>query len=135
MHFLYWYGIISLKKEAIHIISFYLKNNDEVIKRDNIDSKIKKNELLFYIDNDKYKIDLDKYTLYKDNSESSLNFIFNDKKETNGTYYIKDMKFYMDARVKTNKLIYKDNKLEIDYELYLQDEYIGNFKIKIEVKE
>lgn len=135
MHFLYWYGIISLKKEAIHIISFYLKNNDEVIKRDNIDSKIKKNELLFYIDNDKYKIDLDKYTLYKDNSESSLNFIFNDKKETNGTYYIKDMKFYMDAKIKTNKLIYKDSKLEIDYELYLQDEYIGNFKIKIEVKE
>ena len=135
MHFLYWYGIISLKKEAIHIISFYLKNNDEVIKRDNIDSKINKNKLLFNIDNDKYKIDLDKYTLYKDNSESSLNFIFNDKKETNGTYYIKDMKFYMDARVKTNKLIYKDNKLEIDYELYLQEEYIGNFKIKIEVKE
>ena len=135
MHFLYWYGIISLKKEAIHIISFYLKNNDEVIKRDNIDSKIKKNELLFNIDNDKYKIDLDKYTLYKDNSESSLNFIFNDKKETNGTYYIKEMKFYMDAKIKTNKLIYKDSKLEIDYELYLQDEYIGNFKIKIEVKE
>lgn len=135
MHFLYWYGIISLKKEAIHIVSFYLKNNDEVIKRDNIDSKIKKNELLFNIDNDKYKIDLDKYTLYKDNSESSLNFIFNDKKETNGTYYIKEMKFYIDAKIKTNKLIYKDNKLEIDYELYLQDEYIGNFKIKIEVKE
>lgn len=135
MHFLYWYGIISLKKEAIHIISFYLKNNDEVIKRDNIDSKIKKNELLFNIDNDKYKIDLDKHTLYKDNSESSLNFIFNDKKETNGTYYIKEMKFYMDAKIKTNKLIYKDNKLEIDYELYLQEEYIGNFKIKIEVKE
>lgn len=135
MHFLYWYGIISLKKEAIHIISFYLKNNDEVIKRDNIDSKIKKNELLFNIDNDKYKIDLDKYTLYKDNSESTLNFIFNDKKETNGTYYIKEMNFYMDAKIKTNKLIYKDSKLEIDYELYLQDEYIGNFKIKIEVKE
>lgn len=135
MHFLYWYGIISLKKEAIHIISFYLKNNDEVIKRDNIDSKIKKNELLFNIDNDKYKIDLDKYILYKDNSESTLNFIFNDKKETNGTYYIKEMNFYMGAKIKTNKLIYKDNKLEIDYELYLQEEYIGNFKIKIEVKE
>lgn len=135
MHFLYWYGIISLKKEAIHIISFYLKNNDEVIKRDNIDSKIKKNELLFNIDNDKYKIDLDKYALYKDNSESTLNFIFNYKKETNGTYYIKDMNFYMDAKIKTNKLIYKDNKLEIDYELYLQEEYIGKFELKIEVKE
>ena len=93
------------------------------------------NELLFNIDNDKYKIDLDKYTLYKDNSESTLNFIFNDKKETNGTYYIKELDFYMEAKIKTNKLIYKDNKLEIDYELYLQEEYIGKFELKIEVKE
>ena len=135
MHFLYCYGIISLKKEAIHIISFYLKNNDEVIKRDNIDYKIKNNELIFTIDKDKYKINLDKYILNKDNSESTLNFIFDDKKEKKGTYYIKDMDFYMDARIKTNKLIYKDNKLEIDYELYLQDEYIGKFVLKITVKE
>ena len=135
MHFLYWYGIISLKKEAIHIISFYLKNNDETIKRDNIDYKLKKNELTFSIDNDKYKFNLDKYTFYKDNSESTLNFIFNDKKETSGTYYIKELDFYMDAKIKTKKLIYKDNKLEINYELYLQDEYIGKFEIKITVKE
>ena len=135
MHFLYCYGIISLKKEAIYIISFYLKNNDETIKRDNIDYKIKNNDLLFSIDNDKYKINLDKYTLYKDNSESTLDFIFNDKKETKGTYYIKELDFYMDARIKTNKLIYKNNKLEINNELYLQDEYIGKFILKITVKE
>ena len=41
----------------------------------------------------------------------------------------------MEARIKTNKLIYKDNKLEIKYELYLQDEYIGKFELKITVKE
>ena len=135
MHFLYCYGIISLKKEAIHIISFYLKNNDEVIKKENINYKIKNKELIFTIDKDKYKINLDKYILNKENSESTLNFIFDDKKETKGTYYIKDMDFYMDARIKTNKLIYKDNKLEINYELYLQDEYIGKFVLKITVKE
>ena len=135
MHFLYCYGIISLKKEAIHIISFYLKNNDEVIKKENINYKIKNKELIFTIDKDKYKINLDKYILNKENSESTLNFIFDDKKETKGTYYIKDMDFYMDARIKTNKLIYKDNKLDIDYELYLQDEYIGKFRLKITVKE
>lgn len=135
MHFLYCYGIISLKKVVIHIISFYLKNNDEIIERDNISYKKKKEEIFFNIDNDKYIINLDKYILNKDNSESTLNFIFNDKKETNGTYYIKDMNFYMDARIKTNKLIYKDNKLEIDYELYLQDEYIGIFELKIIIKE
>ena len=117
------------------MISFYLKNNDEIIKKDNIEYKRKKDELLFNIDNDKYKVNLSKFILNKDNSESTLDFIFNDKKETKGTYYIKDMNFYMDARIKTNKLIYKNNKLEIDYELYLQDEYIGKFVLKITVKE
>lgn len=117
------------------MINFYLKNNDETIKRDNIESDIKKNRIKFNVDNDKYRIDLDQFVLEKDNSESRLCFMFNDKKETKGTYYIKELDFYMDARIKTNKLIYKDNKLEIKYELYLQDEYIGKFELKITVKE
>ena len=29
------------------MISFYLKNNDEIIKKDNIENKRKKDELLF----------------------------------------------------------------------------------------
>ena len=120
---------------VIHIISFYLKNNEEILKKDNIESKIKKNTIKFNIDNDNYKIDLNQFVLEKENSESRLCFIFSDKKETNGTYYIKDMDFYMEARIKTNKLVYKDNKLDIDYELYLQDEYIGKFELKITVKE
>ncbi len=135
MHFLYWYGIISLKKVVIYIINFYLKNNDETIKKDNIESVFKKNTLKFNIGNDKYKIDLDKFILEKDNNESRLCFIFSDKKDTKGTYYIKELDFYMDAKIKTSKLIYKDNKLDIKYELYLQDEYIGKFELKIEVKE
>ena len=135
MHFLYCYVIISLKKVVIYIINFYLKNNDEIIKRKIPLYNKESNILKFDIDNDKYKIDLEKYILYKDNNESTLNFKFNEKKETNGTYYIKDININMDARIKTKKLVYKDNKLEIDYELYLQDEYIGNFELKIEVKE
>lgn len=131
MHFLYCYGIISLKKVVIYIINFYLKNNDEIIKKNISTFNKEKNILKFNIDNDSYNIDLDKFILIKDNSESSLNFKFNDKKETNGTYYIKDINITMDAKIKTNKLIYKDNKLEINYELYLQDEYIGKFELII----
>ena len=135
MHFLYCYVIISLKKVVIYIINFYLKNNDEVIKK-NIDVYTKKkNTLKFNIDNDKYKIDLDEFIVEKENSESRLCFMFSDTKETKGTYYIKELDFYMDAKIETNKLIYKDNKLDIKYELYLQDEYIGKFELKIEVKE
>ena len=131
MHFLYCYGIISLKKVVIYIISFYLKNNDEIIKKNISIYNKEKNILKFNIDNDSYNIDLDKFILIKDSNESTLNFKFNDKKKTNGTYYIKDINITMDARIKTNKLIYKDNKLEINYELYLQDEYIGKFELII----
>ena len=131
MHFLYCYGIISLKKVVIYIISFYLKNNDETIKKNISIYNKEKNILKFNIDNDSYNIDLDKFILIKDSNESALNFKFNDKKETYGTYYIKDINITMDAKIKTNKLIYKDNKLEIDYELYLQDEYIGKFELII----
>lgn len=135
MHFLYCYGIISLKKVVVYIISFYLKNNDEIIKKNVDNYKLKKNELTFNIDSDEYKINFEKYILEKNNNDSILKFIFNDKKETKGTYYIKELDFYMDAKIKTNKLIYKDNKLEINYELYLQEEYIGKFELKIAVKE
>lgn len=131
MHFLYCYGIISLKKVVIYIINFYLKNNDEIIKKNISIYNKEKNILKFSIDDDNYNIDLNKLILIKENSESLLNFKFNDKKETNGTYYIKDINITMDARIKTNKLIYKDNKLEINYELYLQDEYIGKFELII----
>ena len=62
-----------------------------------------------------------------------FNFINN--KFVECKYYIKELDFYMEAKIKTNKLIYKDNKLEIKYELYLQDEYIGKFELKITVKE
>jgi len=131
VHFLYCYGIISLKKVVIYIINFYLKNNDEIIKKNISIYNKEKNILKFSIDDDNYNIDLNKLILIKENSESLLNFKFNDKKETNGTYYIKDINITMDARIKTNKLIYKDNKLEINYELYLQDEYIGKFELII----
>ena len=131
MHFLYCYGIISLKKVVVYIISFYLKNNDEIIKKNITTYNKEKNILKFNIDNDSYIIDLDKFILIKDSSESTLNFKFNNKKETNGTYYIKDINITMDARIKTNKLLYKDNKLEINYELHLQDEYIGKFELII----
>ena len=135
MHFLYCYGIISLKKVVIYIINFYLKNNEEVIKKNIPIYNKEKNTLKFNINNDSYIIDLDKFILTKDNSESSLFFKFNDKKETNGTYYIKDINITMDVKIITSKLFYQDNRLEINYELYLQDEYIGKYMLKIDIKE
>lgn len=41
----------------------------------------------------------------------------------------------MDAKVKTINYNKEDNKIEVDYKLWLQDEEIGKFKFKLEVKE
>ena len=118
------------------LIDFYLKNNEENISKKNINAKLKHNQLTFEIENDKYVVERGKnISLKKENSDSLLEFNFIDNKCVEGKYYIKELDFYMDAKVKTNKIINKDNKLEINYELYLQDEYIGKFELIITVKE
>ena len=72
---------------------------------------------------------------HKKNDESEIDFIFDIEKETKGTYYIKELEFYMDAKVKTIMLIREDNYIEVEYKLWLQDEEIGNFIFKLKVKE
>lgn len=120
----------------IIILDFYIKNNDEETSKNNIKYKLINNKLIFNIDDDNYSVERkNNVQIRKENTESILDFNYINNKETIGTYYIKELNFYMDARIKTNKLISDDNNIEIDYELYLQDEYIGNFKIKIIVKE
>lgn len=120
----------------IVIINFYLRNNEEEITRNDISYKIKNNTYIFNIDNDNYTVEKsDNIHLRKENSESIIDFIYINNKETKGTYYIKELNFYMDAKIKTNKLVNLNNLIEINYDLYLQDEYIGNFEIKFEIKE
>ena len=118
------------------LIDFYLKNNDENITKENINAKSKNNQLTFEIENDKYVIERGKnVSLKKENSESLLEFIFINNKCVEGKYYIKELDFYMDAKVKTNELVNAKNIINIKYELQLQDEFIGNFELLIKVKE
>ena len=63
------------------------------------------------------------------------NFEFKDNAITNGTYFIKEMNFYMDAKIKTTKCIVNEENINIEYTLWLHDEEIGNFEFKLEVKE
>lgn len=116
-------------------LDLYIKNNDEEYNYKNIDFKTKNNKYLFSIDNDEYELDFDKLIFHKKNNESELDFVFDIENKTTGTYLIKELEFYMDAKVETTKLNKTDKDIDIEYKLWLQDEYIGDFIFRIKVKE
>ena len=116
-------------------LDLYIKNNDEELIYKDIPFKHKNNKYCFSIDNDEYEIDIDKLVFHKKNSESELDFIFDLKNKTTGTYLIKELELYMDAKVETTKVNKTDKDLDIDYKLWLQDEFVGEFIFRIKVKE
>ena len=119
------------------IIDIKLNNNDEMFIKQNIESKYKNNELLFKYDNESIKISINKdnIIMQKENNESLLTFNFIENKKTDCKYFIKELNFYIDTKVLTNKLLIEENKIYIEYELWLQDEYSGKFIYEINIKE
>lgn len=118
------------------LVDLYIKNNDEELSFTNIDCIYKNNKLIFSINEDKYDITKKENIIFhKENKESIIDFEFKDNVLTKGTYFIKDLNFYMDANIKTIKYIVENNIIDIEYKLWLQDEEIGEFILKIKVKE
>ncbi len=120
-----------------YLINFTIQNNEEIITKKDIKSKYNKNILSFSYDKENIKITINKDNLImqKENNESLLQFKFILNKKTESKYFIKDLNFYIDTYVLTNNLIIENNKLYIEYELWLQDEYSGKFKYEINIKE
>ena len=118
------------------LVDLYIKNNDEELSFTNIDCIYKNNKLIFSINEDNYDITKKENIIFhKENKESIIDFEFKDNALTKGTYFIKDINFYMDANIKTIKYIVENNNINIEYKLWLQDEEIGEFILKIKVKE
>ena len=118
------------------LVDLYIKNNDEELSFTNIDCIYKNNKLIFSINEDNYDITKKENIIFhKENKESIIDFEFKDNALTKGTYFIKDLNFYMDANIKTIKYIVENNNIDIEYKLWLQDEEIGEFVLKIKVKE
>ena len=116
-------------------LDLYIKNNEEELNYKDIDFKTKNNKYLFNINDDEYEIDLDNLVFHKKNNESEIDFIFDINKKTTGTYLIKELDFYIDAKIETIKIDKLDKKLDIEYKLWLQDEFVGEFIFRIIVKE
>ena len=71
----------------------------------------------------------------KDNIDSKFTFNFIQNKKTTLEYYIKMFNSYLDGDILTNTLVIKANYILIEYKLWIQDEYMGNFKFEINIRE
>lgn len=119
-------------------IDYIINNNDERIKKENIEAKYKENEYLKIIDEEEninITFDNGNIIMERDSIDSNIIFNFILNKETESKYFIKDLNFYINTKVITNNIIVDNNKILIEYELYLQDEYSGKFKYEITIKE
>lgn len=119
-------------------IDYKIKNNDEILKKENLEAVYKVNEYLKIKDIDEninIFFDNGNIIMERDNNESNLLFNFVLDKETESKYFIKNLNFYIDTKVKTNHLQIDDDRIIIEYDLWLSDEYSGNFKYEIILKE
>ena len=119
-------------------IDYNIKNNDEILKKENLEAVYKVNEYLKIKDIDEninISFDNGNIIMERDNNESNLLFNFVLDKETESKYFIKNLNFYIDTKVKTNHLQIDDDRIIIEYDLWLSDEYSGNFKYEIILKE
>lgn len=119
-------------------IDYKIKNNDEKLKKENLEAIYKVNEYLKIKDIDEninISFDNGNIIMERDNNESNLLFNFVLDKETESKYFIKNLNFYIDTKVKTNHLQIDDDRIIIEYDLWLSDEYSGNFKYEIILKE
>ena len=119
-------------------IDYKIKNNDEILKKENLEAVYKVNEYIKIKDIDEninISFDNGNIIMERDNNESNLLFNFVLDKETESKYFIKNLNFYIDTKVKTNHLQIDDDRIIIEYDLWLSDEYSGNFKYEIILKE
>ena len=119
-------------------IYYKIKNNDEIVKKENLEAVYKVNEYLKIKDIDEninISFNNGNIIMERDNNESNLLFNFVLDKETESKYFIKNLNFYIDTKVKTNHLQIDDDRIIIEYDLWLSDEYSGNFKYEIILKE
>lgn len=119
-------------------IDYKIKNNDEILKKENLEAVYKVNEYLKIKDIDEninISFNNGNIIMERDNNESNLLFNFVLDKETESKYFIKNLNFYIDTKVKTNHLQIDNDRIIIEYDLWLSDEYSGNFKYEIVLKE
>lgn len=91
---------------------------------------IRKDNNIFYNKNKcniSVLIENKKVILKRENNEIKLNMTFELNKQGGGEYFLKEYSSYLTITTLTKKLEIKDNLLEIEYDLYIDNEFSDTF--------
>lgn len=77
----------------------------------------------------------DKIILVRENDNMKLTLEFEKNKNLATKYVIKDLGVEIKVETKTNRLIINNNNFEIEYELFMNDEFSDTFNYKVEWSE
>ena len=94
--------------------------SEDDIKEENYHAIFQKEEdVITYQEQDQTitKINKKGSKLRRENKELIMEFSFDEGKETLGKLHIKNLNKNLNLKVKTNKILKEENKLEIEYEL------------------
>ena len=93
---------------------------------------IKDNKIKFITDKVMNILDINNgvINLKRKSDEYEIDMTFDKNNKTKGTYFIKTLG-YLNLEIITNTLVIKDNYIEIDYTMYLENEKI-NFIYKLD---
>ena len=119
------------------LVDYKIINNNENLEFKDVEANIKDNILSFKDENDSIKITInnDNIIMYKESLASQITFNFIKNKKTEVKYYIKLFNSYLNTDIRTNKLEISDKRIYIEYELWVEDEYMGIFKYELIIKE
>lgn len=119
-----------------YYVDFKIENNEEKQEKTNIETIYKNNNLKFNYDKESIEILIknDNIIMKKENNDSVITFDFKLNKKTETKYYIKNLNFYIDTEVLTNKLEILDDRIYIEYGLWLSGENMGVFKYEVNIK-
>lgn len=116
-------GCINLQKDGEIIYSNFpikgIKTNDKIVYKEN-DINV-----TIFLDNN--TIEMKRRT-----GDYIIELIFLDGKVTNGNYHLIEYKNSIDLNIETLSSVNQDNKIILDYNLSMAEEFIGHFTFSLE---
>lgn len=116
-------GCINLQKDGEIIYSNFpikgIKTNDKIVYKEN-DINV-----TIFLDNN--TIEMKRRT-----GDYIIELIFLDGKATNGNYHLIEYKNSIDFNIETLSSVNQDNKIILDYNLSMAEEFIGHFTFSLE---
>ncbi len=94
------------------------------------------NIVIYQLEDGKTKIDVksddEKIYVIRENNNVKINLEFKKDQSLTTKYIIKDMNTSVDLKTVTKKLSIQDNRICIEYDLYMNDKFSDNFEFKLE---